>query len=207
MISGGGGGGKLWTTYLCPTLSSKNCNQASSNHCGGIWVHSSLLSCFNSTTLGSDLSLDLQYATPSLHFILWAIQRSWIKYFTVQVWWLEILILGRKENLWFYWWWQIKQQSSPRLSHYHHNVWLLVWHSCYEMLCYFTIDVMGLKTSKKVQLLSSQNVLLAEAWEVLVRWGFVFFLVNSGFHLGTWNIFAQSLSCGGFMNTGLNWGK
>ncbi len=66
----------------------------------------------------------------------------------------------RVQNSWFCQLWQVVQvlklQSSWRPSHYHHNVWLLVWCSFYEMLCWFYARCNGTCTFQKVQLLSHQ---------------------------------------------------
>ncbi len=43
------------------------------------------------------------------------------------------------------------------LSHYHHHVWLLVWCSFYEMLCWFYTWYNGTQTFQKVKLLSHQS--------------------------------------------------
>ncbi len=48
------------------------------------------------------------------------------------------------------------RQSSPRPSHNHH-VWLLVWCSFYEMLCWFYARCNETHTFQKVQLLSHQS--------------------------------------------------
>ncbi len=47
--------------------------------------------------------------------------------------------------------------SSLRPSHYHHHVWLLIWSSFYEMLCWFYARCNGTHTFQKVQLLSHQS--------------------------------------------------
>ncbi len=46
---------------------------------------------------------------------------------------------------------------SPRPSHYHPHVWLLVWCSFYEMLCWFYTRCNGTLTFQKVKLLSHQS--------------------------------------------------
>ncbi len=51
----------------------------------------------------------------------------------------------------------LKLQSSPRPSHYHHHVWLLVWCSFYEKLCWFYARCNGTHNFQKVQLLSHQS--------------------------------------------------
>ncbi len=43
------------------------------------------------------------------------------------------------------------------LSHYHHHVWLFVWCSFYEMLCWFYTWFNGTQTFQKVQLWSHQS--------------------------------------------------
>ncbi len=67
----------------------------------------------------------------------------------------------RVQNSWFNQLWQVVQvlklQSSPRPSHYHHHVWLLVWCSFYEMLCWFYARCNGTHTFQKVQLLLNQS--------------------------------------------------
>ncbi len=65
--------------------------------------------------------------------------------FEVTNWWLDILLQV------------LKLQSSPRPSHYHHHVWLLVWCSFYEMLCWFYTRCNGTHTFQKVQLLFHQS--------------------------------------------------
>ncbi len=68
---------------------------------------------------------------------------------------------NRLRNSWFHQLWQViqvpKLQSSPRPSHYHHHVWLLVWCSFYEILCWFYTRCNGTHTFQKVQLLSHQS--------------------------------------------------
>ncbi len=130
----------------------------------------------------------------------------------------------RVQNSWFNQLWQVVQvlklQSSPRPSHYHHHVWLLVWCSFYEMLCWFYARCNGTHTFQKVQLLLNQSteylpkslgdnhinrdifgkcetslcVLFGQQW--LLPW-------NSPMDA----VFAQSLSYCWIMNTDLNWGK
>ncbi len=102
----------------------------------------------------------------------------------------------RVQNSWFHQLWQIiqvlKLQSSPRPSHYHHHVWLLVCWYCVG----FTPDVTGHTPSKKFteylpkSLGDNQDIFLAN-----VRRAFVFFLVSKGFCLGTlpWMPFLPSL--------------
>ncbi len=67
----------------------------------------------------------------------------------------------RVQNSWFHQLWQViqvlKLQSSPRPSHYHHHVWLLVWCSFYEILCWFYARCNGTHTFQKVWLLSHQS--------------------------------------------------
>ncbi len=86
------------------------------------------------------------------------------------------------------------------LSHYHHHVWLLVWCSFYEMLCWFYTWYNGTQTFQKVKLLSHQSTKylptkLRFFILVNVRWVFVYFLVSSGFYLRTlpWMLFLHSL--------------
>ncbi len=118
------------------------------------------------------------------------------------------------QNSWFHQLWQViqvlKLQSSPRPSHCHHHVWLLVWCSFYEMLCWFY--------ARHNQLLSHQSTeylpkslgdnqdnffdkcetsfldLFGQQW--LLPW------------ISPMNaVFAQSLSYCWIVNTDLNWGK
>ncbi len=127
----------------------------------------------------------------------------------------------RVQNSWFHQLWQVVQvlklQSSPRPSHYHHHVWLLVWYSFYEILCWFYGRCNGTHTFQKVKLLLHQSteylpkslgiikiffgkcemslcVLFGQQW--LLPW-------NSPMYA----VFAQSLSYCWIMNTDLNWGK
>ncbi len=73
------------------------------------------------------------------------------------------------QNAWFHQLWQVfqilKLQSSPRSSHYHHHIWLLVWCSFYEMLCWFYARCNGTHAFQKVLsqlpnfcLISPQNI-------------------------------------------------
>ncbi len=66
------------------------------------------------------------------------------------------------DNSWFHQLWQVVQvlklQSSPRPLHYHQHVWLLVWSSFYEMLCWFYARCNGTHTFQKVQHLSHQSI-------------------------------------------------
>ena len=83
----------------------------------------------------------------------------------------------------------LKEQSSPRPSHYHHHVWLLVRCSFPEMLCYFYTRCNGTHTSQKFNFwfVSPQNIFP----KVLVfinmfhlaklRSAFMLFLVSGGF--------------------------
>ncbi len=52
-------------------------------------------------------------------------------------------LYDRVQNSWFHQLWHVVQvvklQRSPRPSHYHHHVCLLVWCSFYEMLCWFYV--------------------------------------------------------------------
>ncbi len=68
---------------------------------------------------------------------------------------------GRQQNSWFHLSQQVfqvlKQQNSPRPSHYHHHILLLVWCSFSEMLCYFYARCNGTHTFQKCQLLSRQS--------------------------------------------------
>ncbi len=110
----------------------------------------------------------------------------------------------RAQNSWFHQLWQViqilKLQNSPRPSHYHHHVWLLVWCSFYEMLCWFYARCNGTHTFQKIYccLISPQNIcpkVLGIIKMANVRRAFVFFLVSSGFCLGTlpWMPFLPSL--------------
>ncbi len=57
------------------------------------------------------------------------------------------------QNSWFHQLWQViqvpKLQSSPRPSHCHHHLWLLVWCSFYEMLWWFYARCNGTHTPSK----------------------------------------------------------
>ncbi len=127
----------------------------------------------------------------------------------------------RVQNSWFHQLCQViqvlKLQSSPRPSHYHHHVWLLVWCSFYEMLCCFTSDVTGHTPSKKLNfcLISPQNICpkvlgIIKIFfgkcetSLCVLFGQQWFLPgNSPMDA----VFAHSLSYCWIMNTVLNWGK
>ncbi len=105
----------------------------------------------------------------------------------------------RVQNSWFHQLWQViqvlKLQSSLRPSHYHHHhqVWLFLWCSFYEMLCWFYTRCNGTRTFQKVQLLSHQSTeylpkslgdnqdIFWQMWDKTL----CFFLVSSGFCLGT----------------------
>ncbi len=67
----------------------------------------------------------------------------------------------RVQKSWFHQLWQViqvlKLQSSPRPSHYHLHVWLLVWCAFYEMLCWLYARCNRTHTFQKVQLLSHQS--------------------------------------------------
>ncbi len=104
---------------------------------------------------------------------------------------------GRQQNSWFHLSQQVfqvlKQQNSPRPSHYHHHILLLVWCSFSEMLCYFYTRCNGKHTFQNVQLLSRQSTeyfpkSLGDHQDVFWQnWDepFMFFLLSSGFRLGT----------------------
>ncbi len=123
----------------------------------------------------------------------------------------------RVQNAWFYQLWQVVQvlklQSSPRPSHYHHHVWLLVWCSFYEM-CWFYARCNGTHTFQKVKLLSHQSTeylpkslgdnqdFFWQMWDepLCSFWSAMTFPWNSPMDV----VFAQSLSYCWFMNTDLN---
>ncbi len=124
----------------------------------------------------------------------------------------------RVQNSWFHQLWQVVQvlnlQSTPRPSH---HVWLLVWCSFYEILCWFYSRCKH-RPSKKFNfcLIIPQNicpkvlgiilgiffgkcetrlcVLFGQQW--LLPWNF---LIDA--------VFAQRLSYCWIMNTDFNWGK
>ncbi len=91
---------------------------------------------------------------------------------------------------------------SPRPSHYHHHVWLLVWCSFYEMLCWFYARCNGTHTFQNVKLLSHQSTeyllkSLGDNQDIFlpnVRRAIVFFLVssmnsmNTDLNLGKWGL-------------------
>ncbi len=128
--------------------------------------------------------------------------------------------LIRVQNSWFHQLWQVTQvlklQSSPRPSHYLHHVWLLVWCSFYEMLCWFYARCNGTHTFQKVQLLSHQSTeylpkslgdhqdIFWQMWNepLCSFWSAVAFALE----LSHGCLFAQSLSYCWIMNTDLNWG-
>ncbi len=133
---------------------------------------------------------------------------------------------NRVQNSWFHLLWQLiqflKLHSSPRPSHYHHHVWLLVWCSFYEMLCFglcgCTPDVTGHTPFKKFNfcLISPQNICPKVLRIIKIflfgkcETSFCVFLVSSGFCLGKipWMLFLHSL----FLlveswTTDLNWGE
>ncbi len=67
----------------------------------------------------------------------------------------------RVQNSWFHQLCKVPQtlklQSIPKPSHYHHHVWLLVWCSFYEILCWFYARCNGTHTFQKVKCLSHQS--------------------------------------------------
>ncbi len=105
--------------------------------------------------------------------------------------------------------------KQPQTSHYHHHVWLLVWCSFYEMLCWFTPDVTGYTPSKKLNfcLIGPQNICPKVLGIIKIFFGQTSLCVLFGQQwLLPWNspmdaVFAQSLSYCWIMNTDLNWGK
>ncbi len=123
---------------------------------------------------------------------------------------------GRQQNSCFHLSQQVfqvlKQQNSPRPSHYHHHILLLVWCSFSEMLCYFYTRCDTISKKFNFYLVSLQSIFPKVLGIIKIffwqNWDNpLFFLLSSGFRLGDWAIFAQSLSYGGVMNTDLNWGK
>ncbi len=106
--------------------------------------------------------------------------------------------------------------KQPQTSHYHHHVWLLVWCSFYEILCWFYARFNGTQPSKKFSFcrISPQNICpkvlgIIRYFLANVRRAFVHFLSAMAL---PWNslmdaVFAQSLSYCWIMNTDLNWGK
>ncbi len=124
------------------------------------------------------------------------------------------------QNSWFHQLWQViqvlKLQSSPRPSHYHHHVWLLVWWSFYEIVgC--TSDVTGHTPSKKFNFccISPQSIFPKVLGIIKIFFGkcetSLCVLFGQQWLL-PWNspmdaVFAQSLSYCWIMNTDLNWGK
>ncbi len=128
---------------------------------------------------------------------------------------------GRQQNSWFHLSQQVfqvlKQQNSPRPSHYHHHILLLVWCSFSECCVTFTPDVMGHTPSKKFNfcLVSPQSIfpkVLGIIKKFSGKTETSFYVLFAQQRFWSWNsamqaIFAQSLSYGGVMNTDLNWGK
>ena len=104
---------------------------------------------------------------------------------------------GKQQNSWFHLSQQVfqvlKQQNSPRPSHYHHHILLLVWCSFSEMLCYFYGRCNGTHTfQKSLTFVSSvHRVFSQKSWGssrcflAKLRRAFMFFLLSSGFRLGT----------------------
>ncbi len=127
----------------------------------------------------------------------------------------------RGQNSWFHQLWQViqvlKLQSSPRPSHYHHHVWLLVLCSFNEMLCWFYDRCNGTHTFQKVQLLSHQSTeylpkSLGDNQDNFGKCETSLCVLFGQQWLLPWNcpmdaVFAQSLSYCWIMNTDLNWGK
>ncbi len=132
---------------------------------------------------------------------------------------------NRVQNSWFHLLWQLMQflklHSSPRPSHYHHHVWLLVWCSFYEMLCFGLCgcmpDVTGHTPFKKFNfcLISPQNICPKVLRIIKI---FLFGKCETSFCVFgqqwflPWKnpmdaVFAQSLSSCWIMNTDLNWGE
>ncbi len=132
-------------------------------------------------------------------------------------WWLDILlqnvlIEGRIYDSFDVW--QVVQllkiQSTPD---HHHHVWLLVWCSFDEMLCWFFIRCNGTRTFKKVKLLVHQfteylSKILGIIKIFLAKCETSLCVLLSQQWLLPWNspMDAQSLSDCWIMNTHLNWG-
>ncbi len=158
-----------------------------SHRCGGILAHSSLQNCFNSATLEgfeawndclrSCHSISIRFKSGlwlghSKTLILFFLSHSEANLLVCfgSLSWGHKLTAGhspsgfsdRVQNSRFHQLWQVVQvlklQSSPRPSHYHHHVWLLVWCSFYEMLCWFYARCNGTRTFQKVKLLSCQSI-------------------------------------------------
>ncbi len=85
--------------------------------------------------------------------------------------------------------WQVILQSSPRPSHYHHHVWLLVWCSFYGMLCWSYARYNGTHTFQKACVF-----IFGQRWILPCK---------SPMDA----VFAQSLSYCWIMNADPNWGK
>ncbi len=97
--------------------------------------------------------------------------------------------------------------KQPQTSHYHHHVWLLVWCSFYEMLCWLYARCNGTCTLQKVQLLSQQSTeylpkslgdnqdIFWQMWDEPLFFFWFFLVIFSGFCLGTlpWMQFLPSL--------------
>ncbi len=125
---------------------------------------------------------------------------------------------GRQQNSWFHLSQQVfqvlKQQNSPRPSHYHHHI-LLLYDVLFLKCCVtFTPDVMGHTPSKKFNfcLVSPQSIFPKVLGIIKLFSGkteMSFYVLFAQQRFWSWNsamqaIFAQSLSYGGVMNTDLN---
>ncbi len=98
-----------------------------------------------------------------------------------------------------------------------HHVWLLVWCSFYEILCWFYARYNGTHTFQKLQLLSLQSTEYLPKVLGIIKMFFGKCVTSLCVLFGQqwllpWNspmddVFAQSLSFWWIMNTDLNWGK
>ncbi len=129
------------------------------------------------------------------------------------------------QNSWFHQLWQVIQvlelKNSPTSSHYQHHVWLLVWCTFYEMLCWFYARCNRTHTFQRNIHLSLQSTdYLPKSlgdnqdifWYFLTNLRRAFCVLFGQQWLLTWNspmdaVLAQSLSCCWIMNADLNWGQ
>ncbi len=124
----------------------------------------------------------------------------------------------RVQNSWFHQLWQVVQvlklQGSPRPSHYHHHVWLLVWCYFFMKCCVgFPPDVTGHTPSYCP--ISPQNICPKVLGIIKIFFGKCersLCVLFGQQWLFPWHspmdaVFVQSLSYCWIMDTDLNWGK
>ncbi len=151
-------GFRAWTAFL------RSCHSISIGFRSGLWLSHSkvfILFCF------SHSEVDLLVCLGSLSCCRTQVRFSLRSRTDGRT--LSFRIFGRQQNSWFHLSQQVfqvlKQQNSPRPSHYHHHISLLVWCSFSEMRCYFYARCNGTHLPKSSTFVSSvHRVFSQKSW-------------------------------------------